>query len=164
MKTQDQKQELLIKLLKENFADLLKAKEALEFSMRKCNLLLPVKNKSLSNDDLEIFEALTARFARALDILTQKTLTNIFVLIAENPVSFIDKCQLAEKLGIIKSATDLIAMRRLRNEIAHEYRSTDTEQLFIDICKNATELCMMIEKAEIFFNTSLIHIKTAAVA
>jgi len=146
MKTQDQKQELLIKLLKENFDDLLKAKEALEFSMRKCNLLLPVKNKSLSNDDLEIFEALTARFARALDILTQKALTNIFVLMAENPVSFIDKCQLAEKLGIIKNANDLIAMRRLRNEIAHEYRSIEVEQLFTSVCKNASVLCAMIEE------------------
>ena len=81
-----------------------------------------------------------------IDILTQKLFPSIFLILAENPVTFIDKCQLAEKIGVIKSANDLIEMRRLRNEIAHEYRAKDYCALFIIVRQRAEILCSIIDE------------------
>ena len=43
------------------------------------------------------------------------------MLLHEPFVSFIDMMNLAEKIGMIESADQLIEIRDMRNQIAHEY-------------------------------------------
>ena len=111
--------------------------------MEKCKLDI---TKSLNEEELESCEALTARFARASDILTQKVLKNIFLFLKENPVTFIDKCNMAEKFDIIKNAEMLLNMRDLRNKIAHEYFLEDITSLFTEVLSFSATLCKMIDE------------------
>jgi hypothetical protein len=138
------KQEILLLLLEKNTDLLNKAKSVLQYSMKTC-LLSREKLNSLTATELESCEALTARFARAADILTQKVLKNIFLLLRENPLTFMDKCNLAEKFGIIKSADNLINIRDLRNKIAHEYFLEDVSTLFSDAAQFSAILCEEID-------------------
>ena len=123
------------RLLKEQLCDevhrMQAALDTLKFSKKKCNDLR--LDESLSQESLESLEALTSRFARVSDILTQKVLKTIFLLLQERPGSFIDQTNRAEKLSIIPDAVQLQTIRELRNEIAHEYRFQDISNLFSDV-------------------------------
>ncbi len=50
---------------------------------------------------------------------------------------------------MIKNATDLIEMRRLRNEITHGYRAKDYSALFITIGQQAQVLCNIIDEVSL---------------
>lgn len=139
----ENKRETLLQQLSLNLAALNKAAESMLYSRKKCQPI--IKNKEHSDADLESCEALTARFARTADLLTQKVLTSIFLLLQETPKTFIDKCNLAEKIGIIESATELMKIRELRNEIAHEYRLADINELFVAISQYSQNLADIIE-------------------
>lgn len=142
------KSDLSLRVLAENIDALAKAKQVLMYSMQRCQ-----PQTVFTDKELESYEALTARFARAVDILTQKIFPSVFLILAESPITFIDKCQLAEKIGMIKSAKDLIEMRRLRNEITHEYRAKDYSALFITIGKQSQVLCNIIDEVSAYAMT-----------
>lgn len=127
------KRELRLEELKNIINRLALAESSFEYSKSRCRAI-GLKD-DFSFEELDAFEALTARFARISDMLTQKLLTIIFMLLKENPLTTIDKINLAEKFGIIKSAEDLLAIRELRNEISHEYKSEDIITMFREILK-----------------------------
>lgn len=126
-----EKRKLLQAQLREDLGRLHSAMDTLEFSQNRCEQI--DLNQSLSADSLESLEALTARFARVSDILTQKVLKTVFLLLQEQPGSFIDQTHRAEKLEIIPAAEPLQTIRNLRNEIAHEYRVQDLEDFFAEV-------------------------------
>jgi uncharacterized protein YutE (UPF0331/DUF86 family) len=144
----ENKQVALVKQLDLNLELLNKAQELMRYSQNRCQAI--IKKAQHSDEELESCEALTSRFARTADILTQKILTSIFLLLQEMPKTFIDKCNLAEKLGIIDNATDLIKIRELRNEIAHEYRRTDLIELFSEIFAHSGKLDEIIASINIY--------------
>jgi len=84
----------------------------------------------LDNDQLESFEALTARFARLSDLVVQKVLRTISILDLEDIGTVRDRINRAEKRGLIESAEDFVQIRMLRNEIAHEYKSETIFDIF----------------------------------
>ena len=143
-----EKQELIALVLKDNLLALNKAKDVLLRSIDRCGDLIDCNNDD--EDSLESCEALSSRFARAADILTQKVLINIFLLLREKPISFIDKCHLAEKLGIIKNAEVLIEIRDMRNEVAHEYRITDMTAFFKQAHEYAKKLVVLIDEVNAY--------------
>jgi uncharacterized protein YutE (UPF0331/DUF86 family) len=63
---------------------------------------------------------------------------------------------LCEKLGIIPSAEELIAIRDLRNIIAHEYLSENLVEIYMEIIELSDGLLKAIFETERFF----IKIKT----
>lgn len=140
------KEEILLQMLEENIQTLKRAKRVLSYSMQKCNSAITAQ--AVSEEELESCEALTARFARVVDVLTQKVFKSIFLFLKEDPLTFIDKCNLAEKFGIIDNANVLLRMRDLRNKIAHEYFLDDAVQmqLFRDVALLSVELCKVIDK------------------
>ncbi|MGH8563129.1 MAG: HepT-like ribonuclease domain-containing protein [Gammaproteobacteria bacterium] len=80
-------------------------------------------------DDLDQYEALTARFARLQDtLLGPFRLIAILELEERKAERVRDLLNYMEKLGIIDAADEWAEMRRLRNAIAHEYWS-NREQL-----------------------------------
>lgn len=138
------KKELLEKEFKKNLDSLKTSLNVLNFSYEKC-LKIGTKDH-YSDEELESFESLTSRFARTTDILTQKILTTVFILLKEDPRGFIDRANLAEKLEIIDSSSNLQDIRELRNEIAHDYSMRDITEIFDEVLKYTAFLKTTIDK------------------
>ena len=138
MKEYQEKRRLLKAQLREDIARLQSAMDALSYSQDKCETI--DLTEPLHAEALESLEALTARFARVSDILTQKVLKTVFLLLQEPPGSFIDQTHRAEKLEIIPDAEQLQTIRALRNEIAHEYRVEDIEDFFAEVLEHTPTL------------------------
>jgi len=96
-------------------------------------------------EELDHFEALTARFARVSDICTQKVIRTVIQLLREDHPTFIDKAAFAEKIGMIKNAEELIIIRDLRNSIAHEYLLEALYEIFASVLKYSPILECIIE-------------------
>ena len=77
--------------------------------------------QNLSEEDLEKIEVLFSRFSRAVDMLINRILRGIDILELEDVGTKIDVVIRAEKRGFVESYETLIAMKDLRNELAHEY-------------------------------------------
>ena len=92
----NKKRALTFQQLEESLRSLEKALETLRYSYVKCKKITG-KDK-LNAEDQESFEALTSRFARTADILTQKVLKSLFALIHERPRTFLDAANLLEKI------------------------------------------------------------------
>jgi uncharacterized protein YutE (UPF0331/DUF86 family) len=128
MTTEDNRRLLQRAALQEHLALVEQSADALRHSLAKC---APLEIKAeYTLDELDHFEALSARFARGADLYTQKLLKSLFMVLGEDAVSFLDKTRLAEKLAIIDNAEDLAAIRDLRNTIAHEYAAENLNEVF----------------------------------
>ncbi len=104
--------------------------------------LIKTENPEINAEQAEILEALTARFARLNDTLTQKLFRAIDALELTDEGSLIDRFNRMEKRSLVKSANELIEMRKLRNQIAHEYVFEDLMPLYENV----------FEQCEILFN------------
>ena len=134
---------LLVIQLDESLTVLEKAMVALSYSYDKCCAI--GKKDEYDLEEQESFEALTARFARTSDILTQKVIKSMFILLHENINTIIDAARFLEKLGIIENADDLLNIREIRNQIAHEYVEPDIKELFFDVLRYVPELKKIIK-------------------
>lgn len=72
-------------------------------------------------DEAERVEAFVGRFGRLQDTLGNKLLPAFLVALGEDVAAVIDTLDRAERLGLIPSADDWLAMRKLRNQMVHEY-------------------------------------------
>lgn len=72
-------------------------------------------------EEEEALDSLSSKFNRVSDLYTQKCLRTLWMLLHEPFLPAIDFYYRCEKLGILDSADELIEIRDLRNEIAHEY-------------------------------------------
>jgi hypothetical protein len=138
----------LRKLLRAELESLGRAAASLEKSMTKCSLLTPSPRQSFEEE--ESFDALTSKFARCSDILTQKVLRTLVFLLREDAPTFVDRMNLCEKLGAISSAKALIEIRDLRNTIAHEYAVDDLLELYVDTLQLSPQLIEAAKSAEFF--------------
>lgn len=69
----------------------------------------------------ERVEAFASRFARLQDTLGDKLLPALLGIAGETPRSAIENLDRAEKLGWIASADHWMSLRKLRNQMVHEY-------------------------------------------
>lgn len=117
-----------------------------EYSMNACssfNLEL-----EFSETDLEKMEAYTARFARLLDIYTQKILKTIDVLEGYGYGSLRDILNRSAKTGIISSEIEVLHWRFLRNEIAHDYIPSEQRRIFFEVMQISGKLLQSIKISE----------------
>jgi len=116
MKTNDEK---LIILLQDEWQLLDTSVFTLLQSVEKCRTIgiKPV----YSFEEQESFDSLTSKFNRSSDLFTQKIIRTLWMLLHESFVPFIDLMNLLEKSGILISANQMIAIRDMRNQVAHEY-------------------------------------------
>lgn len=110
----------------------------------------------ISFETEESLDALSSKFSRVSDIFTQKVLKTLVFVVREDAPTFLDRMNLCEKLGIIPSAEELIAIRDLRNTIAHEYLSENLVEIYREIIQLSDSLLNAILETERFF----IKIKT----
>ena len=83
----------------------------------------PERARGLSDnvDEAERVEAFVSLFGRLQDTLGDKLLPLYLDVLGEQPGAAIDNLDRAEKLGWIPSSDDWLAMRKLRNQMVHEY-------------------------------------------
>lgn len=72
-------------------------------------------------DLAERVEAFVGRFGRLQDTIGDKLLPVLLVAMGETPAAVIDNLDRAERLGLIVSADEWMTMRKLRNQMVHEY-------------------------------------------
>ena len=138
----------LLRLLRSDLESIRLAASSLDKSLAKCAKLTPAPCQS--SEDEETFDALTSRFARTADILTQKVLKTVILLLREDAPTFIDRMNLCEKLGIIPSADEWVAVRDLRNMIAHEYATENLLELYADTVSASPALLTAVSSATSF--------------
>jgi uncharacterized protein YutE (UPF0331/DUF86 family) len=147
--TLSKKRKLLAAQLDEYFAALEKSLIALEYSYDKCNAIGEKGEYDLEQQ--ESFEALTSRFARTSDILTQKVFKSIFILLQEDMKTIIDMANFLEKLEIVNKADDLLNISEIRNQIAHEYVEPDIKSLFMDVLHYIPQLKNIINNVKAYY-------------
>ena len=101
----------------------------------------------------ESFDALTSKFSRVSDIFTQKVLKSYIMLTREDAPTFIDRMHLCEKLGLIPSADDMIAIRDMRNLIAHEYLTENLLEVYQESLALSEKLLMAIQTAKMVLDS-----------
>jgi len=69
----------------------------------------------------ERVEAFVGRFGRLQDTLGDKLLPLLLAALGETPAATIDNLDKAERLHLVDSVDDWLAMRKLRNQMVHEY-------------------------------------------
>jgi hypothetical protein len=114
-------------------------------SLQKCRSLDLAGSRSFEVE--ESLDALTSKFARVSDIFTQKVLKSLVLLTREDAPTFLDRMNLCEKLGVISSSEDLIEIRDLRNQIAHEYLSENLTEVYGDCLVLSEKLLAEIQVA-----------------
>ena len=73
------------------------------------------------HDLAERVEAFVGRFGRLQDTVGDKLLPLFLIVLGEKASAAIDNLDLAERLGLLKSADEWMTMRNLRNQMIHEY-------------------------------------------
>lgn len=123
------------------------AARALHYSYRH----RPEVRDDLDYDDAEWerWDALTVRFARLADILTQRVFRAIdraeFLL---PEATFIDRLNRAEKRGHIRSTYEWKEIREVRNQIVHEYAAEHLLPLLQDIVRHTPELLDCVQRVK----------------
>lgn len=123
--------EKIISILTDDWSYLQLAIRQFTFSKQACDSF--VSGGEYSETDLEKMEAFTARFARVLDIYTQKILKTTDVLEGYGEGSLRDILSRCEKAGIINDAQLILKWRILRNEIAHDYIPSEQRRIFFEV-------------------------------
>jgi hypothetical protein len=74
-----------------------------------------------SADAAEMLDAFAARFGRLQDTVGDKLLPALLAWLGHPPAPVMDNLLLAEKWGWLANAIDWVTLRRLRNQMVHEY-------------------------------------------
>ena len=135
--------EIVQSVLRANREVLDQAVPSFSKSLEKCRSLNLAGPRSFEVE--ESLDALTSKFARVSDIFTQKVLKSLVLLTREDAPTFVDRMNLCEKLGVISSAADLIEIRDLRNQIAHEYLSDNLAEIYGDCLTLSEKLLTEIQ-------------------
>lgn len=79
--------------------------------------------EAITQDPLlaERLDAFVSRFSMLQDTLADKFLPTLLDALAESKAAAIDNLDRAEKLGWLESTDDWLEMRKLRNQMVHEY-------------------------------------------
>lgn len=91
----------------------------------------------ITDEKLKELESLSARFARTVDLFTQKVLKSLLIILGEDLLTFRDRILFLEKLELISSADQWFLIRSVRNQIVHDYVEEDLiahHSQIIDLC------------------------------
>lgn len=109
------------------------------------DLVLRLQNIDFS----ERIDAFVARFGRLQDLLGDKFLPAWLKAMEERAGAVLENLDRAEKLGLIESADDWLAVRKLRNLMVHEYIDL-TETLHMALYAAHDHVAMLAKTVESF--------------
>ncbi|MBF0096082.1 MAG: hypothetical protein HQM04_05320 [Magnetococcales bacterium] len=100
--------------------------QLLQSAWQEANLLPALQGTTLeafAPEELRILDQLAFRFGKLQDSLGRRVLPTLMQILLEwsEQESFLDILQRAEKRRIIPSVSAWLALRQLRNQLAHEY-------------------------------------------
>jgi hypothetical protein len=86
---------------------------------------------SLSNESISFLDQFIYRFSKLQDVMGSRLFPFLLEALAESTekMAFIDVLNRLERLGIIESAQSWLLLRKIRNDISHEYPSSLSERL-----------------------------------
>lgn len=142
---------LLINLLKSEWEVLQAAVNTLQLSVFKCQDI-GIK-ESYTFEELESFDSLTSKFNRTSDIITQKVIRSVWMLLHEPFAPFIDMMNHCEKMDMLRSADQMIEIRDLRNQIAYEYLPDAIRDLVPQAIELSASLIENIRACQLFLET-----------
>ncbi|MCL5267967.1 MAG: hypothetical protein M1469_07680 [Bacteroidetes bacterium] len=145
----DSSTERLAAQLKKDWALLKRSEESLQISLKKCKAI-GIKNV-YSFEESESFDALTSKFGRTSDMFTQKILKTAFLILREEAQTFVDRANMAEKLGMTSSTDSILQIRDLRNSIAHEYETDALNKIYAGVLSLTPTLFREIMTAQKYF-------------
>lgn len=124
-------------------------KSRMEMAFKNLQAILPLtkeKYLNLSETELSFLDMLTARFAKLQDTMGNKIFPLFLELLQEDTSgkSTLDRIHKLEKLGVLKSADEWIAMRSSRNSIAHDY--PDNPELMVTNLNQAISYALALSK------------------
>lgn len=120
-----------LRLLARNWQLLQNSLHTLNKSVEKAQAIL--KQEDYTFEEMETFDSLTSKFSRTSDIFLQKIIRTVWDLLHEDKMPLIDILNRAEKFEIIHSAEDMLEIRDIRNQIAHEYIPEAIQELVPDV-------------------------------
>jgi hypothetical protein len=105
----------------------------MQFAYSKIQHLFPLTTTTyadLPDETLSFFDQLIFRFTKLQDTMGSKLFRFTLESLAEDgrELPLLDMLARAEQLGILSSAEDWLALRKIRNELTHEY-PFDSEDL-----------------------------------
>jgi len=103
-----------------------------------------------SEANAEAVEAFMSRFARTVDLLTNKVLRALDLVELEPSGSLLDVLNRAERRGVVASAERLREMKILRNLIAHDYAGQYLADTFQACVEFAPQLLDVIERVRAY--------------
>ena len=136
-----------VSFLDDQLDKLEKAGETLAYSYRICSGI-GVKEE-YTEEEQDRFESLTSKFARLSDIILKQMFKTIDVLDLDEPVDTLrDAINRAEKKELISSAIEFVGIRKLRNQIAHEYVSSPFAAIFHSVLEKTPLLFDSIQRIQ----------------
>ena len=145
------KQTALLEILHAEWRLLIASVNTLLLSIEKCQTI--GEKGDYNFEELESFDSLTSKFNRTSDIFTQKVLRTTWMLLHEPFAPYIDMVNKGEKMFLIKSADQMIEIRDLRNQIAHEYIPEAILELVPEVIVQTSLLIENIEECRHFLQS-----------
>jgi len=102
------------------------------------------KNISIKDNynaqELDAFEALSARFSRMIDFLVRRIFRTLDEFEFEPQGTLIDVVNNAHKRGLFNSVDEIRQLKDLRNQISHKYIETELIALFDTLLEQTPRL------------------------
>lgn len=120
--------------LKQTFETIALHLKRMEFAKSKVGPFIPINRDnyySMNDETIGFLDQYIFRFSKLQDTMGVRLFPLTLEALAEpmNDKAFIDILNRLEKLGIIHSTFDWIQLRKIRNDIAHEYPSSLIERI-----------------------------------
>ena len=141
---------VLIELLQTEWQLLDASIETLLLSVEKCRKIGIKQNYSF--EEQESFDSLTSKFSRTSDVFTQKVIRTTWLLLHESFVPFIDMMNGCVKMGMLHAADEMIEIRDLRNQVAHEYIPDALRELVSEVMQLTDKLVENISNCRVFLS------------
>ena len=138
----------ILELLQTEWQLLKVSLETLQLSVEKCRKI-GIKQE-YSFEEQESFDSLTSKFGRTSDLFTQKVIRTTWLLMHESFVPFIDMMNICVKMEMLHSTDEMIGIRDMRNQIAHEYIPDALREMVPEVIEMTQQLVMNINFCQIF--------------
>jgi len=107
----------------------------LKYSLKKAERI--DLSKELSADEFELFDSFSSRFLRLYEVLVNTVIRTILIIVNESGDTYLDNLHTSEKLNLITSTKDIDEIRKLRNQVAHEYLDHEWKEIYEKLLKQA---------------------------
>jgi hypothetical protein len=112
--------------------------------------IIPLNEKVLENlndNEVRVLDHFIFRFSKLQDAMGQRLFPSLLLSLEEDAQSlpFIDIINRIERLGLIRSKDEWLFLRKLRNEISHEYSN--------EIKENVETINALFEKVYFIYET-----------